>query len=157
MTAAIAAAVIAVSFMMDRFGGLVGNVGIVIAVVAILVYTKYLSPEYYYDITHDSDGLAVFVVRMVAGKRQSTLCRIGLAEIVSMEREDRAARKAHTTPKGVVKYSYCPTLDPELVYRLTTRSRYEKAEIIIEVSDEFAELLSRYASEARSLESLDED
>ena len=151
-----AAAIFATSFVLPRFSGLVGNVGLILIVVAILVYCKYVSPEYYYDITHDSNGSAVFVVRMISGKRQSTFCRIGLAEIVKIERKDAEARRAHKTPAGTRKYSYCPTMMPSFTYRLYTRSRYEKAEIIIEVSDEFAEMLKRYADEARVLESYEE-
>ena len=156
-TAAIAVILLVLSFIIDRFAGLVGNVGLVFVVVAILVYTKYISPEYYYDITHDSDGSSVFVVRMITGKRQSTLCRIGLAEIVKIERETRELRRAHTTPKDCVKYSYSPTLDPDEVVRLTTRSRYEKAEIIIEVNSEFETLLRSYVSEAHLIEQNEEE
>ena len=151
-----AAAIFAVSFILPRFSGLVGNAGLILLVVSVLIYTKYMSPEYYYDITHDSDGAAVFVVRMITGKRESTFCRIGLAEITKIEREDTAARRAHKTPAGVRKYSYCPTLMPDTTYRIYTRSRYEKAEIIIEVSDEFADLLRSYAAEARVLEASEE-
>ena len=151
-----AAAIFAVSFVLPRFSGLVGNVGLILIVAAILVYCKYVSPEYYYDITHDSNGSAVFVVRMISGKRQSTFCRIGLAEIVKIEREDATARRAYKTPAGVRKYSYCPTLMPDVTYRIYTRSRYEKAEIIIEVSDEFTDMLRSYAAEARLIESYEE-
>jgi hypothetical protein len=35
-------------------------------------------------------------------------------------------------------------------YRITTYSRYERAEILIEASEEFAGLLTAYAGEARS-------
>ncbi|MBQ7386933.1 MAG: hypothetical protein IJW03_02075 [Clostridia bacterium] len=153
----IAAVVIfGVSFILPRFSGLVGNVGLIMIVAAVLIYSKYVSPEYYYDVTHDSAGSAVFVVRMITGKRQSTFCRIGLAEIVKIERESAEERKKHKTPRDTKKYSYCPTLMPSITYRIYTRSRYEKAEIIIEVSDEFASLLERYAAEARLIEADEE-
>ena len=146
--------IFAVSFFINRFSGVVGNVGLILIAVSILIYTKYVAPVYYYDIMRDSSGAAVFVVRAVTGKRQSTFCRIGLAEIVKIEREDRAARRAHKTPAGVRKYSYVPTLSPDVTHRIYTRSRYERAEIIIEASDEFAALLSEYSIAAR-LEEID--
>ncbi len=152
----LAAALFASSFIIDRFSGIVGNVGLILLVAALLIYTKYMSPEYYYDITHDSDGAAVFVVRMRTGKRESTFCRIGLAEITKIERESSKERRAHKTPAGVRKHSYCPTMMPDFTYRIYTRSRYEKAEIIIEVSSEFAAFLTEYASEARALELYEE-
>ncbi len=156
ITFAAAVIIFGVSFILPRFSGLVGNIGLIMLVASVLIYTKYMAPEYYYDITHDSNGSAVFVVRMITGKRQSTFCRIGLAEIVKLEREDAQARRAHKTPHGIRKYSYCPTLMPSVTYRIYTRSRYEKAEIIIEVSDEFAALLGEYASESRMLEADEE-
>ena len=150
----IAAAVIfAVSFTLEKYSGLVGNAALIILVVSILFYTKYVSPEYYYDIMIDSDGAPIFVVRMMSGKRQSTLCRIGLAEIIKMEREDPAARRANKVPTGVRVYSYCPTFMPEVTYRLHTRSRYERAQIIIEITDEFSDLLRQYIAEAHRVES----
>ena len=152
ITFVLSIAIFAVSFFIDRFSGLVGNVGLILIAVSILIYTKYVAPVYYYDIMHDSNGAAVFVVRAVTGKRQSTFCRIGLSEIVKIEREDSAARRAHKTPHGVRKYSYVPTLGPDVTYRIYTRSRYEKAEIIIEASDEFAALLSEYSVAARMAE-----
>ena len=156
ITFVISIVIFAVSFLIDRFSGVVGNVGLILIAASILIYTKYVAPVYYYDIMHDSSGKAVFVVRVVTGKRQSTFCRIGLSEIVKIEREDIAARRAHKTPHGVRKYSYVPTLSPDVTHRIYTRSRYERAEIIIEASDEFVALLSEYSIAAR-LEEIDEE
>ena len=41
---------------------------------------------------------------------------------------------------------------PEASYRLTTRSRYEQAEILIEITDELAETLRAYVGEAKAIE-----
>ena len=152
VTFAVSVVTFAISFFIDRFSGLVGNVGLILIAVSILIFTKYISPVYYYDIMHDSSGAAVFVVRSVTGKRQSTFCRIGLSEIVKIEREDAVARRAHKTPHGVRKYSYVPTLGPDVTHRIYTRSRYERAEIVIEASDEFAALLLEYSVAARAAE-----
>ncbi len=136
--------------------GLVGMLSLVFITAAVLIYTKYVSPKYYYDIMNDSDGTAIFVVRQVIGKRQSTLCRIGLAEIQRVDRESAEERRAHKTPFSHKKYVYLPTLRPSATYRLTTRNRYEQAEIIIEISDEFANLLVEYIKEAKEIELLRE-
>jgi hypothetical protein len=118
-------------------------------VAAITIYSRYVSPVYYYDITHDSEGTALFVVRQIIGRRETTLCRIALYEIVKIEEEDSKARSEHKTPYGYKKYSYLPTIMPKRCYRITSMSRYEKAEILIEASGEFIDLLRSYAAEAR--------
>lgn len=154
----IAFALIAVSSVVPLYHGVVALVGMAFLVAAVTIYSKYVSPIYYYDITFDCEGTPLLVVRQLIGKRETTLCRIGLAEIVKIEREEKTSRRAHKTPYGFRKYSYSPTLDPELTYRLTTMSRYEKAEIILEINDSFAQMLKEYSTEARELSAaLDDD
>ena len=145
-----------VSMLIPLYRGVVSMVGFGLLVGAITIYTKYVSPIFYYDITFDSEGVALFVVRQMIGKRQTTLCRIGLFEVVKIEKEGAQERKAHKTPMGFIKYSYVPTLFPETTYRLTTMTRYEKSEIIIEANEEFISLLRTYVSEARENYSDDE-
>jgi len=131
--------------------GLVGVLALGMITAAVFVYTKYISPKYYYDITFDYEGTAVFVVRQVNGKRASTLCRISLHDIASIKKETVAERRSHKTPFSTKKYNYVPTLFPADTYRVTTRSRYEAAEILLEISDEFAELLLTYVAEAKAI------
>ncbi len=152
-----AAATFAVYFIIDRYKGLVGLAGIILITAAVLIYTKYVSAEYYYDVTHDSQGYAIFVVRQITGKRQSTLCRIGLSEIVKVEKETRSERRAHKTPMGYRKYVYTPTLFPKDTYRLSTASRYERSEIIVEITDSWADMLREYAAEARIIENAEDE
>lgn len=140
----------------EQYKGLVGVVALIFVTLVVFVYNKYLSAQYYYDITSDSIG-NVFVVRQIIGKRQTTLCRINLSSIIKIEKEGKKERKAHKTPMQYKKYVYTPTLFPKIAYRITSVSRYEKAEIIIEVSDEFASLLSEYAKEARAVEMLEDE
>lgn len=137
--------------------GLFGFIPLVAATAAVFFYSKYISPQYYYDVTFDSEGYAIFVVRQVIGKRNGTLCRIGLSEIYGVKRETPEERKAHKTPADHKKYAYLPTFLPGDTYRLITRSRYERSEILIECSEEFADLLSAYAAEAREVEKQRED
>ena len=133
------------------YKGIIGLFCVAAITAAVLIYTKYVGVEYFYDITFDSEGTSIFVVRQVTGKRSSTLCRIDLSSIVKIERLDASARKAHKAEAGYINYFYLPTLMPESVLLLKVSSRNERAEIFIEASDEFAELLSTYSIEARSL------
>ena len=144
-------AVLAVSTFLEHYRGVVGLVGLVILVAAITLYTKFLSCSYYYEIVFDTEGTPLFIVNQLIGKRMTTLCRIGLFEIVKIECEKAEERKAHKTPAGVKKYNYIPTLFADRVCRLYTVGKHERAEIVIEVSDEIAALLSDYAREAREL------
>lgn len=140
----------ALSTLLPLYKGLVSLGGMACLVAALTLYTKYISPVYYYDFTDDGYGTALFVVRQVIGKRQSTLCRISFGEIKKVERETPESRRAHKTPAGYRKYSYMPTLIPELSYRLTIENNYEKAEILIEVSDELARMIESYAKTQRA-------
>ena len=153
---AISACVTVVYLIVDTYRGIIGLGALIFITAAVLIYTKYLSCEYYYDVTTDSRG-PVFVVRQAIGKRMSTLCRIDIASIVKVQKETAQQRRAHKTPTGYKRYNYLPTLIPKQTYRLTSTSRYEKAEIVVEISDEFATLLMEYANEARELIRLSDD
>jgi hypothetical protein len=118
-------------------------------IAGITVFSKYVASVYYYDITHDSYGTPIFVVRQVSGKRESTLCRVDLADIIKIDEENTEQRRRHNTPPGYVKYTYVPTLMPKNTLRLTVISRYEKSEIVIEGDEIFSSLLNRYSKEAR--------
>lgn len=144
-------ALIAISTFATSYKGIISLAGVIALSVALVVYTKYISPVYFYDITFDTSGAPLLVIRQQIGKRHTTLCRIGLAEIVKIEKESRKQRRAHLTQEGYVKYSYLPTLDPEECYRITTAGRYEKAEILIESSEGFADLLVSYSAQAREM------
>lgn len=133
----------------DRFKGIIGLFALAAIVGAVFIYTKYVGVEYYYDITHDSAGSAVFVVRQLSGKRQTTLCRLDLHSIVKVERLTAAEKKAHRAEAGYKKYFYLPTLSPDSVTLITVHSPHEYAEITIEAPDEFADMLRRYSREAR--------
>lgn len=138
------------------YKGIIGIFVVAFITAATFLYTKYVAAEYNYDIMIAS-GTPLFIVRQTTGKKTTTLCRIELSSIVKVEREDTAGRREHKTPSGYLKYNYCPTLMPKITYLITSASRYEKAEIRIEASEEFAALLRSYAEEARSLAALEDD
>ena len=62
----------------ERFRGVIGLLSLILITAAILVYTRYISVKYYYDVTFDANSRAVFTVRQVIGRRVSTLCCIHL-------------------------------------------------------------------------------
>ena len=152
---ALAFALVTLSTVIRLYRGLVSMAGVVLLTLALALYTKYILPVYFYDIFIDSDGTPLFVVRQQTGKRHTTLCRIPLYEIVRVEKQSRQQRREHKTPYEVKKYAYLPTVDPDVVFRITTSSRHERAEILIESSDGFAELLSAYSVRARDMYSED--
>ena len=144
-------------FLVDRYQGIIGLFALCSLTTAILIYTKYISPEFYYDIKLEDDNTFLFVVRQVIGKRHTTLCRIDMADIISVTKETKKERRSHKSESNVRKYIYAPTLFPDKTFRITTKSRYESAEIIIEGTDEFCQMLSEYSKEARELRLLDEE
>lgn len=153
----VSAALIAVYVFIDVYKGVIGLAAVVAIVSAVFIYTKYMGAEYFYDLTSDSEGSAVFVVRQTTGKRTSTLCRLDLWSIVNVERLTAKERSTHKTPLGMKKYFYLPTLSPESVLLLTAKSEYENAEIFIEASDEFAAMLKSRAAAARESRFDDEE
>ena len=144
-------AILTLSTFLEHYRGIVQLFGMGLLVASLLIFTKYISPKYFYEIVFDSEGTPLFVVNQYIGKRMTTLCRVAFYEIVKVEYESAKARKAHKTAVGVKKYSYVPTLMPEFTCRLYTASRHERAEILIEVSADVANVLQGYAKEAREL------
>lgn len=138
-------------FIVHRYQGLI-DLGTVACITAcVFLYTKYISPQYYYETMITTDAEPLFIIRRTTGKRSVTLCRVSFAEILGIKGETREEMKKHKTPRGTVKYFYTPTLLPEKVHRIEVRSAYERAEVVIECSDEFATMLSSWAAEARAM------
>lgn len=144
-------------FLMERYRGIVGTAALFVLVTALLIYTKFISPSFVYDVIDDGSDVPLFVVRQIIGRRVTTLCRIELSEIVSVKHETRAERRDHKTPRDYKKYVYAPTMSPAENYRLTVINRYERAEIVIEISDELAELLRETVKEARAMKASEDE
>ncbi len=142
--------------LIEKYRGIVALVAICFLTSAILFYTKYLAPVFYYDILIASDGAPLFVVRQRTGKREVTLARIELADIKDVKMESREERKKHKTVGGVLKYNYGPTLNPKTTCRIFHKTRYESSEIIIEVSEEYKDMLISYSKIARDMR-IDDD
>lgn len=147
---AVGAVAAAVWYMLaDEFKGVVGFLTMILIIAGIYIYTRFLAAEYYYDITVLND-IPTFIVRHKIGKRETTMCRIDLASIVSVERQTKDERRKHKTPSDHKIYFYSPTLYPEVSYLIISHGTYEKAEINIEANDEFAKVLLDYAATARA-------
>ena len=94
------------SALIAEYKGVFTLAGAVLLSVALLLYSKYIAPVYFYDVSADSAGVPLLIVRQQVGKRQSTLCRIALSDITKIEREDSKQRREHKTPQDFRKYSY---------------------------------------------------
>ncbi len=147
----LAATAAAIYIPITKYKGLVGVVCLLFIVAAVYVYNRYMAIKYYYDVMIDTAGTPLFIVRSVMGKRETTLSRVELSDIIGVKRLVGDEVKGHKAPDGYVRYYYNPTLSPDSVVVVTVSSRYERAEITVEANDEFVNLLSSYAAEARSL------
>ena len=150
---ALAAVVIIISLAINTYRGVVAFVGVCLLVSAILVYTKYVSVRFYYDVMITEDGEPLFVVRQLTGRRIVTLCRVPLADITDIKKETREQRRAHVRSKNTPLFVYFPTLSPECSYRMSVGRGERASEVLIECSDEFSALLTDYCTEARELSS----
>ena len=152
-----AALCIGTCFFIDRYQGVFGLLTMIFFTVAILFYTKYTAAEYMYDLTTDSEGAPLFVVRSRTGRRITTLLRLDLYAIISVKRLSRSELRGRKSDTGVLKYSYTPSFLPTEVILLTVRSRYERADVIIEAPVEFETLISSSAKAAAEIYSEDGD
>ena len=143
--------------VLDKYRGVVALVAICFLTSSILFYTKYIAPVFLYDIFIDDTNTALFVVRQRTGKREVTLARIEIADITDVKFESREERKNYKTVGGVLKYNYCPTLNPSTSCRIFYKSSHEISEIIIEVSEEYSKMLLNYAKIAKEMRALNED
>ena len=139
------------------YHGVAGTAGLISLVTAILMYTKYLSVKFYYDVIVTGVDEPLFVVRQLTGKREMTLARVALSDIVDIKRETAAERRAHKRDKMTSLYIYAPTLSPQISYRMTVRSYTERSEIILEGSEEFFAKLIELSREARTMRAENEE
>ena len=142
------------SMQIARYQGVVALCGMMLIVAALTVSVKYILSEFTYEIT-ESDGEWLFVVGQRSGKRYTTLCRVGLASVRSIEKKKRNEDKVKSGE--YLRYSYLPTLMPDTYYVMTVENRHEKAKIALQLTDGMADLLRTYAEEARLLATNDDE
>ena len=161
-----------VSMQIARYQGLVALAAMMLIVAALTISVKYILSEFTYEIT-ESDGEWLFVVGQQSGKRYTTLCRVGLASVVSIEKKKRGEKddglyfadqrlanaflRSNLIHKEHQRYFYLPTMMPDSYYVMTVENRHEKAKIALQLTDGMADLLRTYAEEARLLAPNDDD
>lgn len=150
-------AAIIVSAFIEKYVGVVQTVGACCLICAILIYTKFLSSTFHYDVIGDGVEAPLFVIRQKTGKRETTLCRVELADIITVKRETKAERRAHKRDAGTSLYVYSPTLWPEITYRVLVAGRHERAELVLEGTDELFAEIKRLAAVARSMRAENND
>lgn len=148
---AITVVLVALYSSIELYRGIVGVFALIFLTVGIFIFTKYIGPKMYYEIMIDSDGVPLLIVRDVIGKRGTTYSRVELHTIVSAEKLEGDSLKRFKCKEGFTKFTYSPTFMPDSLYCFNIVSRYEKAHVLLEVSDEFASLLMKYAEEAKSM------
>ncbi len=148
-------------FMMARFElpyrTLVGLVSLFLLVSVIMLLVRYIFSSLSYELYVASDGVPMFAVRQIIGKRERKLACFLLADVAELALETKKERKEYRMEDGYVKYSYTPTLFPERTLRIKIRNRYEKAIVRIECPDEYCRFLCDSVSEARKMRIEEED
>ena len=144
-----------VSMQIAHYRGVVALLAMMLIVAALTVSVKYILSEFSYEITN-SDGEWLFVVGQRSGKRYTTLCRVGLSSVRSIEKKKKGENKEKS--REHLRYTYVPTFMPDSYYVMTVENRYEKAKISLQLTDGMANLIRSYAEEARLLSpELDEE
>lgn len=152
-----AAAAMGVSYILDRYKGLVQLAALILLVSAVMIYTRYVGASYSYEVATDGEGTPIFVVNQQSGKRLTTLCRLDLADIADIKTLTNAEYRAYKPEKGMKRYNYTPTLGPSEVHLMQVRSYREKADVFLELSEEYRAMLLSFAEEAKVMRTEEKD
>lgn len=152
-----AAAAVAVSYFLTLYEGIIQLVALILLVVSVLIYSRYLGSSYSYEVTHDSEGTPIFLVTQLSGKRRTALCRVNLSDIASIETLTGEQYRSYKPESGFHRYNYTPTMGPDTVHLMKVCSRTEKAVIFLELSEEYRAMLLSFAEEAKAMRAEDED
>ena len=143
------------------FAGSASRYTIIIAaigfILGLVVHTKFVAVELYYDVITDGVEEPMFVVRYKTGRRVTTMCNISLADVVSVTAETSSERKAHKREREVGLYNFSPTLFPEKTYRMCVRSVHGKNDLILEGSEEYFQKILELVEQAKALRTAQED
>lgn len=142
----IALAFVFASYFIDKYKGLISLGALICVVAALVIYNRYMSGGYSYDIVTSYEA-PLFIVRKTVGKKTTTVYNVELSAISEVEVIEAGAECP--LPKDFKRYNFRPTLGAVRRAKLTVNSRYEKAVLLIEGSDEFFDALRAYADEAR--------
>jgi hypothetical protein len=131
---------IAAAYFASAGSGLLWTVALIFATAGIYVYNRYVCSEYYYTIT---DGARpTLTVDMRVGKTVRTQARVDISSITEVKLMSAEEVRKYKCERGVVRYSYFPTMRPSSLLLISVRSVHEDADIFIEADGEFAEALS---------------
>ena len=163
------------SLFLSKYQGLVQLGSVVALCVSLYFYTRYVASVYSYEVTADNDGTPIFVIRQTAGSRVSTHCRMPIGSLVCAEllnREQLATYRQNKRAKAqpndgcdapylfpasdIPLFDYSVTFRPTAVTLLCFRSRDERCDMLVELSEEFASLLLDIAAQVKS-ESVEEE
>lgn len=144
-------AVFGISYALEFYRGLLQLGAMCCLVTAILLYTKFIAPIYQYDILLDVNDVPVFTVCQTTGRRMTTLCRVELADIRTADILTREQRKAQKADPSVRHYVYTPSLFPATVCVVRVEGRHERAQLVLEGTQEFASFLLEQAELARQI------
>ena len=171
VTMLLAAITFLISLLVPLYSGIVQVVAIVFLCTSLFFYTRYVASVYSYEVSSDADGRTLFIVRQTAGTRSTTHCRMTLGALVRAETLEadamalyrknrrtgvRAAGRDTDAPEylrpeaDVAFYDYCVTFRPTRAMLLCFRSRGERADLLVEVSQEFAAYLQEIAANERA-------
>ena len=145
------------SYAMQSYRWILQFLSLLCLVSAILMYTKFISCIYHYDLLPAEDASAIFVVRQTVGRRTTVLCRVELAQITEIRRQTGREARREKRPFNRRLYVYTPSFLPGVVYRMTVVNRYESADILIEGEEPFIDALRAYAAEQRAAYPPDEE
>lgn len=145
----VAFAFIFASSLAGRYRGVISLGAVISIVVALVIYNRYMSGQYSYEVIASYGDSPLFIVRRTVGKKTTTLFNAELRAIAALDviaagEKDDASRESR-------RYNFCPTLGAVRRAKITFKTRYEQTVVLIEGSDEFFSTLSQYAAEAREL------
>ena len=143
--------------LLDRYVGVAQFCAILPIIAAIFILVKYCLSTPTYDISFNDEGRAMLVVRSVSGRRFHPVCFAFLAHVTSVTAETPEERGAHKTASGCALYTSTASMRPTLTYRVSADTHGSHKEIVLECSEEFANLIRTYAIEAREIEKDSED
>ena len=152
-----AAIAIISSYILNSYKGIVQLGGLILLVAAVMIYTRYVGSVYSYEVALDSEGTPIFIVCQLSGKRRTALCRVDLADIVAIQTLTAAEYRTYKPEAGMKRYNYTPTLNPPEVHLMQVRSYREKADVFVELSEEYRALLLSFVEEARAMRIADDE
>ena len=124
------------SMLTPKYSGLVWMVAFAFIVSSIYVFNRYVGAEFCYSLT--DAGVPSFVVTQRVGKTVRTMARLDLDSITEIRLLTGEEYRKYKCEKGVLKYSYFPTMRPDTLYLVSMRSAYENADLFIEADESFA-------------------